>query len=262
MRLQNSTLRLHVTLLIGYFVSAISAFLLAMLLVPAESRSVHFWPRVLWTEFLILLVWAYFGGYVAVLFSKDDRIRGLGGIMPALGIIVFSYAIMSFALMLVSAYLPPSDWAGRIHMAGQVVRFAGAVVIGVFLCFSLFMARHGAEPIPNTIESPSQLAQSLRFQENRLSTSDSNRTIERRHDLLKAIKSLREKITYSLQHVGAIGQNQHYRDFSHEISLVCEKLGAIDLNASESSVTAANLVSEMAVLHGRVDMIATQIRRG
>jgi hypothetical protein len=208
-------LLLRVALAVGACTTCVVVFAIAVILVPPELRSEHFWPKLLWAEFLTVVVWATITGFFELVL-RSDQSHGLGGILPALVLVVTVYAVSSVLVMVVHSWLPESDLGSRIHWAMQVFRFGSMVLMIVALVASLAGARSGAEPLPPGVLAPKNLAQHLKTTAVRLEQSGQK-------DLSKELKRLGERIVYGLPHAGAIGQSNSYLRLTDTVSeLVAE----------------------------------------
>ena len=120
--------------LVGYAATAIAVAVIPVVLIQQDERSPYFWHRIAWTEFLTLVVWAYFSGFIWSVLPGGRKRAGTGGLLPATGLVIGIYAILSFVLMVLS------DWPNRFHWAGQIA----LLVLVVFLFVFFEYARAGA----------------------------------------------------------------------------------------------------------------------
>ena len=152
--------------ILGFAATSTAIIALALMWIDPADRSEYFWRRVIWTEFLAGLVWAYVGGFFSLLVRKNRDVKGLGAILPGLGVTIFFYAVSSFLLMMVVAAFSPGgeSW----ELVSQIYKTAGLVVILIFLYFSWAAGVAESEPIPPGILTPYQLATLLLRGENAL----------------------------------------------------------------------------------------------
>lgn len=216
--------------LIGFCATSVAIFIIPQLLIEVAERSDQFWQRVLWTEFLALLIWLYIGGFFSLVSPRYRAVQGLGAILPSIGIVIICYAVISFTIMMVASYFPQLR---PIHYASQIDRFAGLIVIAVFLYFSWRTGIAGAEPIPERILSPKQLIILLQQLEMAI-TRDVKSAVESENVALLvamggSLRKLRETISYSMPHVGALGTNIKYAEFSSKIAHLCADISAVNL---------------------------------
>ena len=201
--MKNTQTKITVASLIGFAVTIITIVLVPLILTDQTSRSPFFWQRIAWTEFLAALIWAYLCGFFSLVIPKNRSIRGLGAVLPALGVVIFFYSLTSFILMMIAAYFPQLH---SLNMASQVYRAAGLIIIMVFLFFSWVSGTADAESIPEGVHSPKELTISLQSQENALSAQHNNPLPSEQKDtvniLRNSLKSLREKIQYSMESAG------------------------------------------------------------
>lgn len=242
----------------GWAISALAILGVSTILVTPEHRSQYFWYRVLWAQFVAALVWAFYGGFISNSLLGRKAPRAEGGILPSFGIAVVAYAGLSLALMLAHAFLPENDFLNRFHLTGQILLMAGVGTLCVFFNFARAGAVHGTEPIPEGIRSPNELSALLKAEESRLTQGDTRDDFE---PLASVLKSLRERIQYSLPHVGEIGTRSDYKLFSAAVEKACQKVAT----NSRQPVTAENhtaaLQQELSDLALKVDMIAEGLKR-
>ena len=214
--------------LTGYAITVIGVLGAGLLIIPEESRSNLFWPRMLWVAFLSLLTWGSLTCFLhGATLGREDQKRVMG-ILPATQMTLVTYATLSFLLMIVHSLIPVSDSGSRIHLMFQI---GLAVVSGITFIFLTIASVSAANGLENTFESglsPAGLCALLKEQESKISSDSSAKSLE------KIIKSLREKIQYSLPAVGTIGSSSTYHDFSKAIRNVCaDLLKQNDMNSSE-----------------------------
>jgi hypothetical protein len=237
--------------LVGWLATAAAVAVIPVLVISEQDRSPYFWHRVAWSEFLTLVVWGYFSGFIWSVFPGGRKRAGIGGLLPATGLIIGLYAALSFALMVLI------DWPSRFHWAGQVVLLVLVVLLFVFFEYARAGAATGAEPLPSGLRSPAELCAMIRLQEEKLWSSAATPPLagedRRLHD---SLKTLREAIQHSLQQVGRIGGSQDYSSFAADAERLCAELQTAQVNSPE----AARLRATAEDLRRRVDFIATALR--
>lgn len=253
-------MRIIAATLIGFVVTCITIVLVPLLLNDPASRSVYFWQRIVWTEFLAALIWAYIGGFFSLIIPKNRSIRGLGGVLPALGIVIFFYSISSFIMMMIAAYFPQINY---LNMASQIYRAAGLIVVIIFLFFSWISGMADTNAIPEGVRSPKDLIIALQSQENALLSQQSFLISKDHKDkvalLINSLKSLREKIQYSIPHVGKIGSDNKYVAFSNDVIHLCETCSALNVQAIDIERIQSD-IKQISVLNSRVQSIAHNLR--
>jgi hypothetical protein len=214
--------------LVGWLAMAGAVAVLPVIVVSAPDRSPYFWHRIAWTEFLTLVVWAYFGGFIFFVFPRGRIRSAVGGLLPSTGLVVGIYALLSFMLMIVM------DWPSRFHWAGQTVLFVLVVLLFTFFEYARAGASVGAERLPVGLRSPAELCAIIRLQEEKLWSSVASPPLagedRKLHDSLKA---LREAIQYSIQHVGKIGGSQDYSVFVADVERLCAELQTAPTSSPE-----------------------------
>lgn len=254
----NAQSKLKIVAVAGWAISALAILGTSTLLIAPEHRSQHFWYRVLWAQFLAALVWSVIGGFTSNGMLGRKAPRAEGGIWPSFGLVVFTYASLSFALMLFHSYLPENDFLNRYHLASQIALSALAGTLCIFLAIARTAAAHGIEPIPEGIRSPPELAAMLKTEESRLTQGCKQNDSE---GLTGALKTLRERIQYSLPHVGEIGTRPEYKTFSVAVESVCRKLAEAARKPVAAENQTANFKQEISDLATKVELIADGLNR-
>jgi hypothetical protein len=192
---------------------------------------------------------------------KNRSIRGLGAVLPALGIVIFFYAAASFIIMMMASYFPQFGYLG---IASQVSRAAGLIIIIIFLFFSWITGVADCEPIPVGISTPNELIVLIQQVENNLFSLQrlvvSSNISAEIDTLITSLKGLKEKIQYSIQHVGKIGASNTYVDFSNAVVKLCENCS--NLNAQSLDIERLQPIVQQALVFGNeVKSIAQNLRR-
>ena len=101
----------------------------------------------------------------------------------------------------------------------------------------------------------------IRLQEDRIwaSVSRLNLTGEPRR-LHASLKSLREAIQYSIQHVGTVGQRQEYRTLAGEVAALCVQVQNVPQEHPDVT-TAGRLADAADQLRRQVEQLAAGITR-
>jgi len=241
---------LGIASLVGHLVTAAAVLAVPVICIAPAHRSACFWYKIAWTEFLALLLWAYLGGAFWFLLPGTTRRKGLAGVLPVTGLLVFGYAITSVILVLLC------DWASRGHWVAQVVLLLGFALLLVLFEFARIGAVAGTEPIPLAIRTPQDLAAMLRLHEERLWTPASEAATRRLSD---AIKALREKLQHSLPEAGRIGQAQEYQDFARQTEAFCTDLQNLPTDSAEQA-NVARLQDVATQLAARSEYIASALK--
>ena len=232
----------------GYLITAFAVLAMPLFLLAPEQRSVYFWYKVAWMEFLSVVVWLYLGGAI---WSVTPAIgKGILGALSGYGLLVFCYAGMSFLLVLLGNGLGRGQWVAQF---GLLLGFA---LLYVTLDFARVGAVVGTEPIPAEIRAPLELAAMLRLHEDRLWTSSSEAGIRR---LCEAIKVLRERLQYSLPHVGRLGQVQEYHVFVRQPEAFCADLQGLPVDSPEQG-TVDRFRDIATRLAGQSEQIASSLK--
>jgi len=203
---------------VGFVVTSIAFVMLVMTWIDPSDRSEYFWRRIIWTEFLVGLEWAYVGGFFSLLLRGNRSVKGFDAILPSLGAAIFFYVASSLLLMIVAAFWPGANsW----ELVSQLYEAAGLVVILIFLYFSWAAGVTDTEPIPPGISTPHALAALVRKGEGALlarQTSNADAELTEGLEVLAlGLKALRERIEHSIPHASRIGEESSYLAFSRVV---------------------------------------------
>jgi len=197
----------------------LAVLLIATILISEENRSPNFWHRMCWTEFLIFLVWGSFDLYLLASGQTRYHISRLGGIAPTISIVIAFYALLSFGLMMIHAFVPATDVGNRIHLITQVIFFAGAALCVVFLSMAQAGAAAGLDFDKNKAMSPRELHDLLSLHESSLPSGYQSTS-----GLKAAMKQLRETLLYSLNESASLAQSPQYQALSGEVQELCQAI--------------------------------------
>ena len=247
---------------IGFIVTSVAIMMLAVTWIDPSDRSEYFWRRTIWTEFLLALVWAYVGGFFSLLLRRHRSVKGLGAILPSLGVAIFFYVGSSLLLTMVAAFWPGANsW----ELVSQVYKAAGLVVVLIFLYFSWAAGVADTEPIPPDISTPHALAVLLRkgefaFRTRKQANDDADLTGEL-EEVALGLKALREWIEYSIPHAGRIGAESRYLTFGHAVEQLsddCLQLAAGDIDSTGIKMC----IRRVNDLKNEIQNIAQSLRSG
>ncbi len=230
----NENKRMGAISIFGYIITAVSAIIIPLLLVPGNNRSPYFWLRIIWIEILTALAWGVIGGLLKKIFISKIKLTESSGILPALGMIILGYIGISFLLTVGGAFTPDTFISGRYFLIAQILAFVLATVICVFLMHADSASSIGPEAIDNVIASR-ELCLLLQAQEDRLSEakgySDSHDELEK---IRNEIKLLKEKFKYSINHAGSFKGNQEYLLLADNIKILCTDISNLDLSGIDN----------------------------
>jgi len=243
------------TILSGWFITALAIVLVAPLFVAEEYRSDYFWYRVLWAEVLCLLFWLSASFYFLISSAQKDSVSRFGGIAPTVLIVTAVYALLSFSVMVIHAFLSGSDTANHIHWILQVIFFAVAALSVVFLSVAREAATSGLAFDKAKAHSPKELHDLLAVQETSLRGPVT-------HELRGIIKQLREGLVYSMNESASLAELPDYQELCREIEILCESVARLP-SANEENADRFNSLCQSAItLTTKVKLIASkQIRR-
>lgn len=239
--------------LIGFLVTAVAIIVIP--LVGAQNRGGLFAARIIWMEFLAILLWGAIGGFFFLFAPADRDRRGLGGVYPVLGVITFIYVAISFVFMLIQWLLPRSVFLAAAQIPAQVVLLVIYVVLGVILYFALAGARGATERMSEGVPTPAELDVLLKSEENRLAQSEASVSLR------DALKALREKIHYSLPPAGRIATSSAYAAFTGDVRTLYSEVSSLDPAKEESVAKFGELATRADSLRTRVDVIVESLKR-
>ena len=243
------------TILSGWLITALAIVLVAPLFVAEEYRSDYFWYRVLWTEVLCLLFWVSASFYFLVSSAQKDSVTRFGGIAPTVSIVTAVYALLSFSVMVIHAFLYASDTTNRIHWILQITFLAVAALSVVFLSVAREAATSRLAFDNAKAHSPKELHDLLAVQETSLRSPAS-------HELRASIKQLREALVYSLNESASLAERPDYQELCRGIETLCESIAGLP-SANEKNADQFNSLCQSAItLTTKTKLIASnQIRR-
>ena len=93
----------------GWIVSAAAIISIPLIAIEAEYRSIYFTHRIFWSLYLSTIVWFAIGSFFIRSNDKNNIQRTAGGVLPALGLVLGSYAAISFSLMVFFSFLPTGE---------------------------------------------------------------------------------------------------------------------------------------------------------
>src|SRR5208283_5535684 len=100
--------------------------------------------------------------------AQKESVSRFGGIAPTISILTVVYAVLSFSVMVVHAFMSRSDTASHVHWIVQIVFFAVAALSVVFLSISRASATSGLGFNRAKAMTPNELHDLLVVQESSL----------------------------------------------------------------------------------------------
>lgn len=179
------------------------------------QRTNFFWVRLLWFETIILVLWYSFtGSYLKKILSERKQ---TGAINIVTASAYFKLSVYSIIVWLVGCLLPA---VGSCQIWVLLVQ-AGIIIFYVLLLYFLPCMRNlqndGMESVPIGVKNPDDLVSDLLMLESFVLVNE---------DEKKAIKRIREKIKYSIPHVGVISNSENYKRLVEEIGNFSKKLSS------------------------------------
>lgn len=242
--------------IVGFFITAITVVILPLLIIPAEHRSEYFWFKILWVEVLAALAWGYLGGGIqSILYSSTQGNRSVA-LIPALGITVFFYIGLSLIFLISSSFSSGNSLLYRYHLALQVFITFLFLVTNVGLYTTAIIASKDSKTFSAEVETPEQLSVMLQSEESRFSIIPE--TTKEVKLFIQLLKSLREKISYSLPTIQIIGDDPQYLDFVKQVNTFIDS--AQNCN-DESAIKENGLREKAESLLRNVDVIAANSKK-
>lgn len=238
----------------GFLITAITVIILPIVVVPANFRSEYFWIKILWTEYLAIIVWCYIGWAPTVISLSSKQEKGQeAAVVPGVGVVIFFYVGVSLFFLLSSAYAPDNEWLSRFQLARQII----STLIFFVICIGFYKVAKTANQdnisAPPDVKTPEQLAVELRAEESRIQNI-TGEALEIKQ-FAQTYKSLREKINYSLPSINNIGNDPQYADFISQVNDLVNSVqrceDAASLKQAELREKAANLISQIDIISAR-----------
>ena len=247
---------LHLAIATGWFVTSLAALLVSTIIVPEASRSAYFWLRVCWTELLIFLFWGSGSFYLFASVRAKDHMTRFGGIAPTIFIVTVIYVLLSFAAMMIHAFIPVTDGGNRIHLVSQIVFFSGATLCVVFLSISRAGASAGLAFDKSKAMSPRDLHDLIALSESKLSDGKGYQTLK------ASMKQLREVLLYSLNESASLATSTEYQKFSGQIQAFCLAVDRVKQHSEDDENRYLSQTETARSLAAQVKLISSnQVRR-
>lgn len=184
-------------------------------------RGPYFWPRLIWCE--IVLAVLCLGGAWQMGGRLLRQRQQTGSAIVVQLVLITKACYWSLALLLASVFLPDNmqHW--------EVIAQALLLVITFGLLASLTIARglqtHGQTPIPPEVKRPDELVALL--------ASVEPVAVGSSPGCVTNLKSLKDRINYSLPRAGRIASSLRYREIAGEVQALC---AAIESQKQPSAV--------------------------
>jgi len=245
------------SIIAGWLVTALAAFLVGTILIPEGSRSAYFWHRLAWTELLVFLIWGSTGLYFLASDRAKDHVTRFGGIAPTISIVIALYAAASFVAMILHAFVPETNTGDRIHLIVQIILFAAAALCVVFLSMARAGAAAGLAFDTAKVKTPRQLHDLLALRE--ASVSDDSESAKA---MRSSMKRLREALLYSLNESESLANSPDYQALSTEIQALCASVAEQKSKTENSRDRCADMLGIVDDLVARAKFLsANQTRR-
>jgi hypothetical protein len=227
-------------LLISWLISIVAIFGVSFALVHTVDDSQAFWYRVFWTAALNTIFWFGASGWF--------NIKSAGiAIVPSLSFVIGLTCLFSFGLMLFAAFQPTFLNIQHYHIAAQIVLFALSALISTGLQVAGHYAATDTVLPPNAAKSPLVLCDTLELLERSLSAHTSATDTK----LAQNLKSLREKIRYSLQDSPKTRVNPEYVSFVGSVESLC---------ATTESTVSSGLPADNLELNSAISKLISQVQ--
>lgn len=202
---------------------AIAVVVVGMLLFASPDGSEHktflvrgpyFWQKVVWCEVLLCILW--FGGFRVPSDQLSVQRQQTGGGTVVASAAITNACLWSALILFGSVFLP--DDQQRWFVIAQVLIFVTCLVVVMSVGHARRLQNDGIAPIPADVKDPEQLVAQLTVHERRLIMSNPQ--------LARAIKSIRERINYSLPRAGNISTSSRYLELTRQVDALCAILGS------------------------------------
>jgi hypothetical protein len=230
----------------AWIVVAVAVAAVALLLTPLDARVASFWGRLLWIEFLVLVVAASSAAYMRLSSLDDDSKRRIGGVTPSISIAVTAYACLSAILMFAHAALPGGAIPDRAHLVAQIVLFTCLVLLCVLLLVSRAGARAGIVFDESLAPTPHDLRGRLMATEARLSPPVAQL-------VGSGMRTLGGILKYSLSENSSTSRSPEYQDLARALEAFCRQAEGLDDKAGsfESDAAALQATSHLLISRAR-----------
>jgi hypothetical protein len=238
--------KLLTALLLFSLLAAVSIFVVALLLVPAEQQSSSFWLRVTWTEFLALLVWGFFGNFLSRSLRDGKQQPGLKRILLSASAVLIAYTSCSM-LILFGAPKLSVDWQVLI----ETILAATAMCLFAIINVARLRAAAQFQPAglgPNPVEI---LTAKLRLHEERFPPDQAGPS----RQLHNSLCTFRQTLEQTLPRTGRIAQLEDYKDFTQQFDRLCAELQSLSA-ASLQPADAERVETTLQRLHDQANYIS------
>jgi len=205
---------------IGWIVSATAIVSIPLIAIEAEDRSIFFTHRIFWSLYLSTIVWFAIGSFFIRSNDKNHVQKTAGGVLPAFGLVLGSYAAMSFLMMMFFSFLPTGESPNKFHIILQVILICFVGVLCALLSLNRSAASSGFPSTSIKFIAPQKLVSFLDLREQGIKQMGADLmplTIE--------LKNLRELVKYSISSSGEVLSSDDYLAFSTKIIDLCNSSG-------------------------------------
>jgi len=200
----------------GWIVSAIAIVLIPLIAIEAEDRSNFFIHRIFWSLYLSTIVWVTIGSFFIRSNDSNPILRTAGGVLPAFGLVLGSYAAISFGLMLFFSFLPAGESPYKLHIILQIALICCVGVLYSLMSLNRSAASSGFASTPINCVTPQKLVSFIELKEQEIKQMGADSM-----PLVRELKSLRELIKYSISSSGGVLSSEGYSAFSAKIMDLC-----------------------------------------
>ena len=231
-----------------YLVSAISILTIGVIIFNETdevknifTRGEFFWHKLIWVEILFFVFW-YFGLQMSFSNMLKQR-QQTGGAIFAISEAVSIACLSSFALLSLSVFFGDSSGSLKFTFFAQVLIIVLCLWKVMVLSQARILQNDGLAILHYSIVPPKILAAKLLTLE--------KYSLDERPELSKRIKSLREKITYSLPSYGNISRSTGYTSLISQIDQLIEhtnklnNITEIDASVDRAEILLSNIILEI-----------------
>jgi len=244
---------------IAYLISAAAFLIVPLISVPADDRSTYFWPRLLWSQFLVFLVWIVMRKALFVSTGKERSISD--GLWPFSVMLVSAYALLSFSMMMIHAFLPSSDFLNRLHLVIQIITAGITAVIAAIARFAVNAGISKDTRPSAAMKSPGDLAIDLVTQIERLKLAAKKKSSAEIEALCESVIMLHDRINYSLPQINLNEEKSGYPAIAADIEIICRKLSEIDYGLPGCDELCRQMTAKIDNLLPEISKMARNLRK-
>lgn len=228
----------------------VSILAIALIFQDQTQRSNYFWMRLGWIELMVLICSTFTNSYLLeVIFGEN--IKEKGGAMPGFGSTIYLYALISSLLVIITSFLPASDLLSRFHLVLQILLFAIFALTYALINFALSGAISGSRSTSN-VTPPPQLATKIGVIEKKINNDP---ILKADIELLRAVKDLKETVSYSIPNAGTYLDSHEYQSFAFDVENFCREISQASIKENDELLRFRKKLIELVINAGSLKRI-------